>query len=73
VSYAEDKKIITDKLSEAIRLCGKRKTDIAAEIGIKTSTLSQYLSGRVQPSLPTFKKLCEVIDYSSDDILDIKR
>lgn len=35
-------------------------------------TLSQYISGKIYPSLPTFAKLCQIIDCSSDDILGLK-
>lgn len=60
---------ITNNLKREIETCGKSKSQIATEIGISKPTLSQYLSGRIMPSLPTFAKLCEVIDCSADDIL----
>ena len=65
-------KEITKRLSEAINYSSKTKTQIANEIGVSCPTLSQYLSGRIMPSLLTFKKLCEAIDVSADDILNIK-
>ncbi|MBE5752730.1 MAG: helix-turn-helix transcriptional regulator [Clostridiales bacterium] len=60
---------ITNNLKREIETCGKSKSQIATELGISKPTLSQYLSGRIMPSLPTFAKLCEVIDCSADDIL----
>ncbi|MCL2061288.1 MAG: helix-turn-helix domain-containing protein [Firmicutes bacterium] len=39
-------------------------------MGIHSSTLSQYQSGRAFPSLVTLKKLCRVLDCSYEDILD---
>jgi transcriptional regulator with XRE-family HTH domain len=63
---------IRKNLKKEIETCGKSKSQIANELGISKPTLSQYLSGRIMPSLPTFAKLCEVIDCSADDILFIK-
>ena len=62
---------ISENIRREIESCGKSKTQIAKELGISKPTLSQYLSGRIMPSLPTFAKLCKVIDCSADYILDI--
>ena len=64
--------IISRNLKKEIETCGKSKSQIAKEIGISCPTLSQYLSGRIMPSLPTFARLCKVIDCSADDILETK-
>ena len=64
--------IITKNLKREIETCGKSKSQIANELGISKPTLSQYLSGRIMPSLPTFAKLCEIVDCSADDILFTK-
>ena len=64
---------IKENLKREILLSGKTKSSIAKELGISKPTLSQYLSGRIMPSLTTFAKLCEVIDCSADDILEIKK
>lgn len=63
--------IISENLKREIESCGKSKTQIAKELGISKPTLSQYLSGRIMPSLPTFAKLCKIIDASADYILNI--
>ncbi len=73
-----DKKIntneeITKRLREEVAYCGLSKTQIAKEVGISKPTLSQYLSGQIFPSLPTFAILCKVIDCSADEILGIKK
>lgn len=64
---------IKENLKREILLSGKTKSSIARELGISKPTLSQYLSGRIMPSLTTFAKLCEVIDCSADDILELKK
>ena len=65
-------KQITENLKREITYSTKSKSQIAKEVGIKAPTLSQYLSGRVQPSLMTLTKLCQVLDISADEILPIK-
>lgn len=52
--------------------CGKSKSQIADELGISRPTLSQYLSGKIFPSLGMFARLCKILDCSSDDILGLK-
>ena len=64
---------IRENLRKEILSCGKPKSQIAAELGISKPTLSQYLSGRILPSLVTFAKLCKVIDCSADDILGLEK
>lgn len=64
--------IISKNLKEEIEQSGKTKTEIAKAIGVSSPTISQYLSGRIQPSLSTLSKLCTFLNCSADDILNIK-
>lgn len=63
---------IRENLKEAIRLSGLERKDIADQVGIKYGTLSDYINRGTMPSLVTFAKICEVLDVSSDEILNIK-
>lgn len=63
---------ISANLKKEIETCGKSKSEIARLLGVSKPTLSQYLSGRSMPSLPTFAKLCAVLDCSPEDILETK-
>lgn len=63
---------ISKRIKEEIELSGKSKSDIAKAIGVSKPTVSQYLSGRIMPSLSTFAKLCNFLDCSADDILTTK-
>lgn len=63
---------ISKRLKEEIELSGKSKSEIAKAIGVSKPTISQYLSGRIMPSLTTFAKLCDFLDCSADDILKLK-
>lgn len=64
---------ISANLKKEIELSGKSKTDIAKAVGISKPTLSQYLTGRIQPSVVTLSKLCNYLEISADDILEIKK
>lgn len=66
-------KIISENIKQEIENSGKSKTEIARAIGVSNPTVSQYLSGRIQPSLSTLSKLCAFLDCSADDILNIKK
>ena len=72
-SMTELETMITKRLREEIETCGKTKTEIANELGVSKPTLSQYLSGRIFPSLTTFAKLCTIMDCSADDILGLRK
>ena len=63
--------IITQNLKNEIETCGKSKTDIAKAVGVSKSTISQYLSGRAQPTLATLSRLCKFLDCSAVDILGV--
>ena len=65
--------IISSNLKQEIERSGKSKTEIARAIGVSNPTISQYLSGRIQPTLATLSKLCNFLNCSADDILNIKK
>jgi len=64
--------IITENIRNEIETSGKTKTEIARGIGVAKSTVSQYCSGRAQPTLATLSRLCNFLDCSADEILQIK-
>lgn len=70
------KKALDAQISENIRLeielSGKSKSEIAKAIGVSKPVISQYCSGKAQPSLSTLSKLCSFLDCSADDILGVK-
>ena len=47
-------------------------SEIAKAIGVSKPTVSQYVSGRIQPSLSTLSKLCNFLNISADEILEIR-
>ena len=65
--------VISENLKREIEQSGIKKSDIAQALGISRATISQYISGRAQPTLANLSKLCSVLDCSADDILCVKR
>lgn len=66
-------KTISENIKKEIENSGKTKTEIAKALGVSKPTVSQYVSGKIQPSLSTLALLCEFLDCSADDILAIKK
>lgn len=64
--------LISENIKNEIVTSGKTKTEIARAVGVSNPTISQYLSGRIQPTLATLAKLCKFLDCSADDILGLK-
>lgn len=65
--------IIFENIKREIEQSGLKKSEIASAIGVSKATVSQYLSGRAQPTLATLSKLCSVLDCSADEILNVIR
>ena len=64
---------IRKNLIEAINTSGLSKKQIAKNIGISNTTLSDYIHRGTFPNLVTFALLCEVLDVSADEILGLKK
>ena len=70
-------KSLDEKISENLRFeiehCGKGKAEIARALGVSPSSVTQYCTGRAQPTLANLSRLCAFIGVSADDILEIKK
>lgn len=53
---------IRQRLISEIRSSGLAQNEIAKKLEISQPTVSQYLSGKVMPSLETFANLCKILD-----------
>lgn len=65
------KNIIKQRLIDEIKNSGKPLKEIAAEVGITATMLTQYKTTEKLPSLETFAKICKAIDVSADYILGL--
>lgn len=69
----ELRRIISDNIRDEIVTSGKTRSEIAKAIGVSMPTVSQYLSGRAQPSLATLSRLCSFLGRSADTILNVEK
>ena len=65
--------MISENIRSEIEHSGRTKTEIARALGVSNPTVSQYLSGRIQPSLSTLSRLCSFLGCSADDVLCVKK
>jgi len=63
---------IQKRLIESINNSTKSKSQLAKELEISTSAISQIAKGKIMPSLETFANLCRILDVSADYLLCIK-
>ena len=47
---------------------GLDQADVARELGVNIATVSSWETGKTQPSLENFKKLCWLYRWSEDQI-----
>ena len=66
------KNIIQQRLAEKIKQSGLSLVQIAKQVGVSQSMLSQYLHYGKMPSLTTFASICKVISASADYILNLQ-
>ncbi|MBQ8685987.1 MAG: helix-turn-helix transcriptional regulator [Clostridia bacterium] len=63
---------IHEQIKNAIKYSGLSQTEIAAKLGVKQPTVSEYVSGRSFPALDTLANLCKVLDLDANEILCLK-
>lgn len=49
-----------------------KQIELAEHLGIGSGTVSDYEHDKALPSLPMFKKICELLNLSADELLDLK-
>ena len=66
----EQKKIISDNLTRLIESHGIDQRRICNDLGIKPTTLSQWVRAKAIPSLVTLRELAEYFGVSLYDIIE---
>ncbi|MDE6757943.1 MAG: helix-turn-helix domain-containing protein [Clostridia bacterium] len=56
-------------VKEVIKFSGQSQAEIARKIGVRPQTMTDYLKGKIMPSLDTFANLCKVLDLDPVEIL----
>ena len=63
-------------LGEKIKFARKQKKmtqlELAEILGIHKATICYYENNAALPSLPIFKHLCQLLNLSADELLDLK-
>ena len=62
---------IRKRLIEEIKVSGKSLKEIAEEMGISHTNISQYRTTKKLPTLENFAKLCKIIGADANYILGI--
>jgi len=60
---------IAENIALVIKGSGKTHNEIAEAIGVGRTSISEYIAGRVTPSVFIIMKLCQVLDCTYEDIL----
>jgi len=69
VCIVDKRQEIGKNIAMLIKSTGKSQAQIARELGIRNTTISEYIAGKVYPSMTVFLNLCKILDCSYDDIL----
>lgn len=67
----EMSRAVAKRLAEAIRRTGRSQTEIAADLGVSPSRLSNWVNSVNEPPFGYFVALCRLTDVSADEILGL--
>lgn len=63
---------IRERITTAIKESGQTQEKIAKYLGVRQTTVSEYVRHKSLPALDTLAKLCVCLDISADYILGIE-
>lgn len=63
--------MLREKLRQLRRKKGLSQEAVAKELGISRQAVSKWETDIAQPDLDNLKKICEILDISADELLDI--
>jgi len=62
---------IAGRIREAIQRSGVSQNGVGRSMGVSSSTVAGWVSGRTQPSLEQFARLCRGLRVRADDVLGV--
>ena len=60
-----------NNLKTIVKIQNKSLTSLAVDLGISQEAISQYISGKIRPKLETIIKMAEILNTSTDYLLDL--
>ena len=63
--------VIKERLNQEMKLSGLTLREIAKQVGVSATILTQYRTTKKMPSLETFARICKVIDADANYILGL--
>jgi len=61
------------KLQHLLVDLGMTRAEFAAQMGVSTRTVSNWLNGHVQPTLRMLHKICELCDVSIEELTKLTK
>ncbi len=61
--------LLVDRLKKARAESGLKQQDVAAQLGLKANTISNWEKGRTEPDIDSFVKLCDIYDVDCAALL----
>jgi transcriptional regulator with XRE-family HTH domain len=60
------------RLKEILEARGVKQYDLAQKLGVSTVSLSNWSTGKSQPSLGTVVRICQILDVKIEDLVQTK-
>jgi transcriptional regulator with XRE-family HTH domain len=60
------------RLKKILEERGVKQSDLADKLGVSKVSLSNWATGKSQPSLETVVRICQILDVKIDELVQIK-
>jgi transcriptional regulator with XRE-family HTH domain len=61
------------KLKKILEDRGVKQSNLAKKLGVSTVSLSNWSTGKSNPSLVTVVRICQILDISIDELVQINK
>ena len=62
-----------ENLKKLRKQTGLTQKDIALKLNVVESCYANWEQGRTEPNIETLKKLCEILEVSADELLEMDK
>ena len=60
------------RLKKILEERGVKQSELAKKLGVSTVSLSNWSTGKSQPSLETVVRICQILDVKLEELVQIK-